>query len=142
MRFSPLVISRTIQVIIVFVVAALLVMPRPGATASAGRGSASRPLTSATYCPNSVYCYEFVNYNSSDNNYITGINNHQDVDGAYSSNGASYGSFTATNGNSPNTLTPYNSFYPESDGSLSTYLSGITNGSGGGISSVYQVGYA
>jgi hypothetical protein len=139
MRFSSLVLSRTMQVIVVFIIAALAVTPRSGATVNAPNGSRSRPLTSATYCPSSVYCYEFVNYNSSDNNYITGINNFQVIDGAYGSNGGPYGSFAAKNSDFPNTLSPYTNFTPESDGTLSTYLSGLDDGTGG-ISSLYQVG--
>jgi hypothetical protein len=146
MRFSPLSISRTMQVVIVFIIAAVAATPPSGATAKPGHGSQLRPLTSPTSScgPSSsdqIYCYEIVDYNSSDNNYVTGINNHQDIDGAYNTGGGSYGSFAATNANSANALTPYTTFTPESDGSLSTYLSGLDDGSGGSIPSLFQVGY-
>lgn len=142
MRFSLSATSRTLPVIVLFTAAAALaVTSHSGAAVNGHHGSLVERIPSPTCSPLSspVYCYEIVNENSNDFNYVTGIDNSQQIVGAYSSSsGGSYTSFigepqTVTQNN----LTPY-TLTTEKDGSYSTYLAGLDDGSS---SNAYQVGY-
>lgn len=142
MRFSLPVTSRTLPVIVLFTAAAALaVTPRSGAAVSARHGTPMQRVPNPSCSPISApkYCYEIVNENSNDFNYVTGIDNSQQIVGAYSvSSAGPYTSFLGEpNTVTQNELTPY-TLSTEKDGSSSTYLAGLDDGS---PSSAYQVGY-
>jgi len=143
MRFSLLATSRNLPVILLFTAAAALaVTHRSGAAVNAHHGSLLQGLTSQETCSPSpgpaVYCYEVVSPTSNPNDYVyvTGINNGQQINSAYSSSTA--GPYTSSIGiptsKTNSNLTGYG-FTPEPDGSLSTYLTGLSSGH------TYQVGY-
>ena len=146
MRVSLSTVTRTIFAIIVFAIAAPGLVLRSGAPGDA-HGSVFHQTTGPVVCPTTSsqkpkpYCYETVTYGSNNYNYITGINNYQEIVGAFGA--AASGPYTGLLGSqmveNNLALEPYD-LSTESDGSLSTYISGLDSGSNS-LSSIYQVGF-
>ena len=141
MLFSLAAIRATLPVIVLVTAAAgLAVTSRSGAAVNARYRAPLHPLATSTCAPTVTYCYEIVNYSLNGINenytYVTGINNSQEIVGAYSGgSGGPYASFLGTPKMSTQLqLSPYNLSTPEQDGSMSTYLASLTD-------DTYQVGY-
>jgi hypothetical protein len=133
MRFARPALSGSILAIVVLLIVSLALTQHSIAAVVS-------PATQPTCSPTVTFCYEIVNYSSSDYNYITGINNSQSLTGAFSStSGGSYTSFFGTPlTNTQEELSLYSVSDTERDGSLSTYLSSLDDGSS---STAIQVGY-
>jgi hypothetical protein len=141
MRYLSSITSRTGRVMIVFIMAALAVTPRSGAAINVG----SPPHRLSLICPTgSFFCYQTVIEKSSDNNYVTGINDFQEIVGAYG-NPTNFKSFVGTNNDNTSSqytlITSGETYSGTSGSSWPTYLAALTIGQKNDISSLYQVGY-
>lgn len=129
-----------------FAIGMLAVSLFPGAPATAHLGFSFRPASTANCYgktsggTNACFYIETVDYNSADNNYITGIDNEYNIVGAYTDSNNFNNGLVAYPSPSP---TGYPSFtledYSEDYSTDSTFLAGIDNGSPTGA---YMVGYA
>jgi hypothetical protein len=141
MRFSSSVISRTVRVTSAFIMVALAVTLRSSAAINVG----SPPHALSLNCPTgSFFCYQTVIEKPSDHNYVTGINDFQEIVGAYG-NPTNFKSFVGTNHDNTSQqytlITSGETYSGTSGSSWPTYLAGLTISQKNDISSLYQVGY-
>ncbi|MBV8345459.1 MAG: hypothetical protein JO190_10785 [Candidatus Eremiobacteraeota bacterium] len=143
MRPSRSVTSRTRLIIFIFMITALGVSVGSGAAVNAHPGSFLKSGTTSVCGTTAIICYniETVDYKPGENNFITGINNFDNIVGAYSAAttaNAIYHSFEAAPNPVPTAYT--GQFVNEKSPYKSTFLQGLDNNQK--LSNSYVVGYA